>query len=488
MSTDQGTLTLTHRGFKDRMLSGYKLWFILSLTAGLLGALVVIVRTVNETNLGPMMLAGGDMTAAFQNALRVEAVTSRLWMQLFLLSLSFAKLGVVSAIYVSIKNIRARRGVDVEGKNLPFYERFYKIAPIIGSEIQIFNLLFVSIAWAILATLTVGVAVSATQYLGAVVVPLEFLGASFSLLGLALALATYAAEPKGAETARRAIPSGLLKFTYASFFIGISGFLVLFPLRAYAIATIHGGPGTANFVGAMKIDAVLGLITENWMFVGVGGLFLVWALWLYQIAKNDHANCCLGNMFWASRIVPALAIFGFLIVIGNMGAALWGISSTIDVAGARAIGESPGPVMLTATKFMITATMIKMFGIGVIMAAVGLGSAALSGYAHPDLHAEQRQAFKAPAAWANWWAIAPGLGFVAFVTIPVTIWLLYLLSNWAPVIMMGMPGEAFPGFQRDFLDFRILMAVAPGAMMVGLVLTFLGAFGYKISAVRAWSN
>lgn len=171
-----------------------------------------------------------------------------------------------------------------------------------------------------------------------------------------------------------------------------------------------------------------------------------------------------------------------------LAAVLWGISSTVDVAGARAIGESPGPLMLKATKFLITVTMIKMFGIGAIMAAVGFGSIALFVYAKPDLHPEQRQAFNSPGAWANWLAIAPGLRFMASVTIAVTIWLLNLLPNWAPVIMMGMPGDGFPGFQQDFLDFRILMAVAPGAMMVGLVLTFLGAFGYKISAIKAWAN
>lgn len=75
---------------------------------------------------------------------------------------------------------------------------------------------------------------------------------------------------------------------------------------------------------------------------------------------------------------------------------------------------------------------------------------------------------------------------MAFITIPVTIWLLELLPNWAPVIMMGMPGDGFPGFQKDFLDFRILMALGPGAIMVGIVLTFLGAFRYMLSTVSSW--
>ncbi len=133
------------------MLSAYKLWFVLSILAGLLGAAVVVVRGINESNLGPMMLTG-DVS---QTAMRIEAVTSRLWMQLFLFSMSFAKLGIVSAIYVSIKNIRAKRGVNGAGAPTPFYEKFYKVAPIIGSEIQTLNVLVVSVLWAIFATLVI---------------------------------------------------------------------------------------------------------------------------------------------------------------------------------------------------------------------------------------------------------------------------------------------------------------------------------------------
>ena len=92
------------------MLSAYKLWFVLSILTGLLGAAVVVVRGINESNLGPMMLTG-DVS---QTAMQIEAVTSRLWMQLFLFSMSFAKLGIVGAIYVSIKNIRAKRGVNTK--------------------------------------------------------------------------------------------------------------------------------------------------------------------------------------------------------------------------------------------------------------------------------------------------------------------------------------------------------------------------------------
>ena len=84
--------------------------------------------------------------------------------------------------------------------------------------------------------------------------------------------------------------------------------------------------------------------------------------------------------------------------------------------------------------------------------------------------------------------IVPGLALIAAVTIPVTIWLINSMPQWAPVIMMGAPGEMFPGFQQAFLNFRLIVSVAAGGMMLGLVLTFLGAFAYKLSAVKAWTS
>ena len=489
VETDLGT----KRGIKDRMLSAYKLWFVLSIVAGLLGVVVIVIRGINETNLGPMMLTGN----VSQTAMQIEAVTSRLWMQLFLFSMSFAKLGIVSAIYVSIKNIRAKRGVSVEGANTPFYEKFFKVAPIIGSEVQTLNVFVVSALWAIFATVVISAqysgdtavfASAAETFLGAAVVPFEFFGASFSLAGIVFALAAYAAEPKGNETERRILPSGLMGFSWLAFILGLTGFLVLFPLRAYAIGTIISGPATANFAGAMKIDAVLNLVTEQWMFLGVGGLFLLWGIWLWQIARKDHAHCCLGKTFWASRIVPALAITGFLIVVANFAASLAGIFPTIDVANARLAGESPGPALLTERNFFIVTAMIKMFGVGMMLAAIGFGSMGLSSYARLGIHADRPQIFRSKTAWQNWAVIVPGLALVAAVTVPVTIWLIDLMPQWAPVIMMGAPAEMFPGFQQRFLDFRLIVSVAAGGMMLGLVLAFLGAFAYKLSAVKAWAS
>ena len=231
------------------MLSAYKLWFTLSVLAAVIGTIIVIVRTINESSLGPQMLAGSPS----QTAMQIEAITSRLWMQFFLFSLSFAKLGIASAIYVSIRNIRAKRGVAVESTNTPFYEKFYKISPIIGSEIQTINVFVVSALWAIFGSIVVGAqfagatatfAANADRFLGAAVIPFEFFGASFSLAGLALALATYAAEPKGDETKRRVLPNSLLGFTYLSLILGLTGFLVLFPIRAWAIATVISGSAT----------------------------------------------------------------------------------------------------------------------------------------------------------------------------------------------------------------------------------------------------
>ena len=493
MVSNVATLSGTNRGIKDRMLSAYKLWFVLSILAGLLGAAVVVVRGINESNLGPMMLTG-DVS---QTAMQIEAVTSRLWMQLFLFSMSFAKLGIVSAIYVSIKNIRAKRGVNAEGAHTPFYERFYKVAPIIGSEIQTLNVFVVSVLWVIFASVMISAqyagdtavfASAAERFLGAAVVPFEFFGASFSLAGIIFALAAYAAEPKGDETRKRVIPAGLLGFGWLTFILGLTGFLVLFPLRAYAIATIIAGPATANFAGAMKIDAVLNLVTEQWMFIGVGGLFLIWALWLWQIAKKDHANCCVGKTFWASRLVPALAVAGFLVVAANFVVSLVGIAPTIDVVEARMAGVSPGATLLTERSFFIVTAMAKMFGVGMMLGAIGFGSMGLLSYARLGLHGERPQEFRSRTTWQNWAVIVPGLAIVAAVTIPVTIWLVNLMPQWAPVIMMGAPGEMFPGFQQAFLNFRLMVSVAAGAMMLGLVMAFWGAFAYKLSAVKAWAS
>ena len=140
--------------------------------------------------------------APSQSASLIEAVTSRLWMQLFLFSLSFAKLGIASSIYVSIKNIRAARGVEFKSTKTPVDEKVYKSSPILGSEIQTINVFVISALWAIFGVIVVNAqfagetaafAANADRFLGAVVVPFEFFGASFSLAGLVLALATYAA-------------------------------------------------------------------------------------------------------------------------------------------------------------------------------------------------------------------------------------------------------------------------------------------------------
>lgn len=295
-------------------------------------------------------------------------------------------------------------------------------------------------------------------------------------------------NPTAMKAEKRVLPAGLMGFGWLSFILGMSGFLVLFPLRAYAIGTIISGPSTANFAGAMKIDAVLNLVTEQWMFIGVGGLFLIWGLWLWQIATKDHANCCVGRTFWASRIVPAIAITGFLVVVGNFVASLVGISPTIDVVNARLAGESPGATLLTERSFFIATAMIKMFGVGMMLAAIGFGSMGLLSYARLGIHADRPQAFRSRTTWQNWAVIVPGLALVAAVTIPVTIWLIDLMPQWAPVIMMGAPGEMFPGFQQAFLNFRLIVSVAAGGMMFGLVLAFLGAFAYKLSAVKAWAS
>lgn len=72
MQSAVDTTLVTKRGIKHRMLSVYKLWFVLSIITGLLGTVVIVILGLNESYLGPMMLTG-DVS---QNAMQIEAVTS----------------------------------------------------------------------------------------------------------------------------------------------------------------------------------------------------------------------------------------------------------------------------------------------------------------------------------------------------------------------------------------------------------------------------
>lgn len=495
---------LETKGFKDKFLSAYKTWFWLSIVSGVALVVLIVVRSMNELTLTPLLLqAMGDPairgTVAFQNAFIIEEVLGRTWMQLGLLSLSFMKIAIAGAVHVSIKRIRVRRAREGDVRKPPnrFHSRFYPISEVIGSESQLFNFLAITLVGdfflvrhlvAQFAGTTNLFANTIQQLTAAASVPLEFWGASFSLAGIVFALATYASEPKSASDSYRSPSAGLLALSYTTLIAGLTGLLFLLPFRASAILTQIRGvlPGGQTLEQAIIVDQVLLNTTEQWLFVGVGGLFFAWALWTWQAGKKDHKAHGTGSLPWTNRIIPGLAIVGYGIVVANFILALFYNQFIVQLVQQQvATGTTPA-IILSVMQNGVTVAMFKMVGIGLILLATGFGSVSILSSARVSATAANviRQSritsvvegLRSVSSWRYWWIIIPGAILVFVTTIPGTIMMENLMTVFGPTAFMGAPPN--PDVPGAFQTFRLLRAMGPPLMMFGLILMFAGAARY----------
>lgn len=422
--------------FEEWYFSKSRLWMAMGV-----GILVVVwvltgFRDVNEATLTNLFLTGVQSGATYQGAVTAERLLQHSTEQSLLLAMSFFKLAIGGYIYVIVRNLektsrhaRSKLNPDIGPAPKPFFRKLFPRLLVLGTDIQLVNVGIMMVLWDVNALnllhlqflgQTSGAAFSQAStidsFIGTLVNPVEMLGASFMLAGIPLGLASIvynlrmqlrmlptligsyivnnlkvplpnypaptALEAVGGTTRVGLVPRKTLAATMTGLLIGISGLLVISPVRT--LDFFHYLSLGTNFQMLASVTSMM------WLFLGLGLLVFSVNLWLRHITRAlEETRIMFGKILttttgtlitpvqrelWPYRAALPFAVAGLVAYIANFGIALY-IDSMINAASsAAASGSVAGAqqAMITLGMVMPLAGTLPFFGFGLLLAGIGL--------------------------------------------------------------------------------------------------------------------
>jgi hypothetical protein len=399
------------------------------------GLSLTAFRDINEVTLTNLIVAGTTSGATYQGAITTETLIQHSTEQSLLLAMSFFKLAIGGYIYVIVRNLEktsrhaiGRLAPGVKPSPKPFFRNLFPRLLVLGTDIQFVNVGVIMVLWDLNALnllhlqflgQTSGPAYQQSStiegLIGTLVNPVEMLGASFMLAGIPLGLASIVYNLRtqlkvlpsligsyivndlkiplpnfpaktNPETAsvlvRGVVPKKTLAVTIAGLLVGMSGLLVVSPVR------------TLNFFNILALGGLferLAAVTdEQWLFVGLSLLVFSINLWLRHIVNSlEDTREAFSKILtsttgspvtpverhlWPFRLALPLAILGFLAFMANFGLGLFADSSIFTQASFGSVSSSPAfqQAIVNQGVALILAANLKFFAFGFLLTGIGL--------------------------------------------------------------------------------------------------------------------
>jgi hypothetical protein len=431
--------------FEEWYFSKSKVWLWTGFGIVIVGLLLGAVRDYNEFTLVNFLITGISSGAVYQQAVTTDMLIQHSTEQILLLAMSLFKLGIGGYIYTIVRKLESTGNnalVKLSPGNAkpkrPFFRNLFPRLLVFGTDVQLINVGVIMVIWDLNALNLLHLqfigqtsgpvfsqALTTERFIGTLVVPVEMLGATFMLTGIPLGLAsiTYnlrlqlrmlpellhsyiteqlllpfpnvvSSQNQGSST--RAVPRGTLAITLIGFAIGISGLIVVAPIRTANLfgllsLQLSGQTSTVSYLSLALFERIAGMTTEQWLFVGLGLAILSINLWLLHIIKalertrkafSDILAATTGTRissaeerFWPTRLVLPFALTGFAFMVINF---FLGLSADIafvtqyqaQIAGATKTAGFQQAV-LSGTIYTILSRNIKFVSFGLLLTGVG---------------------------------------------------------------------------------------------------------------------
>jgi len=557
--------------FEEWYFAKSKVWMAMAIAILVIVWILTAFRDINETTLTNLIVTGVTGGAGYQGAITIETLISHSTEQSLLLAMSFFKLAIGGYIYVIVRNLektsrhaRKRLAPEMKLPRKPFFRNLFPRLLVLGTDIQLVNVGAIMVLWDLNALnllhlqfigQTTGAAYAQASiiegFIGTLVNPVEMVGATFMLVGIPLGLASivynlrtqlrllpaliesyitnnlkvplpsFAADsPKAAPglDVRDVVPRKTLAMTVAGLIVGMSGLLVVSPVR------------TLNFFNVVPlgtlIEELAAVTDEQWLFVGLALAVFSINLWLRHITKaledtretfSRLLTSSTGSQItpverglWPYRAALPFATVGFLVFMVNFGLGLFADSAILTQSSSASGSAAFQQAVINQGVSMTLAANLKFLAFGFLLTGIGLYLVVIiinlrqtaatllnvfprvisylsSGGEGPDNPDAVRLA--PSMSFAPWKAFAliavgAGLGIAAFFPFSVIDAL-----NFAQYQTLGFAGQASsPGYSSALLTARLLDHTLLPLKLTGLGIMLLGVgrtFGVIVGFVKA---
>lgn len=408
-----------------------------------------IDRDINEVTLTNLIVTGVTSGDVYQRAVTTETLIQHSTEQSLLLSMSLFKLAIGGYIYTIVRNlektsVHAMRRLSPGAKppKQPFFRHLFPRLLVLGTDVQFINVGVIMVLWDLNALNLLHMqflgqtsgpayqqALTIESFIGTLVNPVEMLGATFMVAGIPLGLAsiTYllrmqlrllptllgsyinknpkmplpqfpanlnqASLPE--KVSKRIVPKKTLAATVIALVIGMSGLLIVTPIRtanffAFNSLGIAGQTESAAYLSGVLFERLAGVTDEQWLFLGLGLAVFSITLWLQHIIKalegtreafGEILTTSTGTQItpvekglWPTRVATPLAVVGLLAYFVNFGLGLVADSAILTQASFGASSSSTvfQQAVIIQGVALILARNIKFLAFGFLLAGIGL--------------------------------------------------------------------------------------------------------------------
>jgi hypothetical protein len=436
--------------FEEWYFSKSRIWLWTGFAIVMLGLLLGATRDINELTLTNLVVIGVSNGGIYQTAVTVDTLIQHSTEQTLLLAMSLFKLGIGGYIYFIVRNLEStgkhsmnRLAPDAKQSRRPFFRNLFPRLLVLGTDVQLINVGIIMVIWDLNALnllhlqfigQTSGAAyaqaLTIERLIGSLVVPVEMFGATFMLTGIPLGLASIVYnlrlqlrtlpsmlgsfmvkrlgfppayfpatvdQSASAEiSAKRIVPRKTLATTLTAFAIGISGLIVIAPIRTVNLGRIlsdefAGQASSTSYLSAVLFERLAGVTTEQWLFLGLGLVIFSINLWLLHIIKalegtrevfSEILTSTTGSRIsqvernlWPKRLVLPLAATGLAVMVVNLILGLAADSTIVAQYQAQLTGATKSTAfedaVINGGVFLILARNIKFLSFGFLLLGVG---------------------------------------------------------------------------------------------------------------------
>lgn len=437
--------------FEEWYFSKSRIWLWSGFGIVMLGLLLGAIRDINELTLANFLVTGVSSGALYQQAITTDTLIQHSTEQILLLAMSLFKLGIGGYIYTIVRKLEStgshamtKLSPDREKPKRPFFRTWFPRLLVFGTDVQFINVGVLMAIWDINALNLLHLqfigqtsgqafiqAMTIERLIGTLVVPVEMFGAVFMLTGIPLGLASIvynlrlqlrmlpsllgsfmaerlqlplpnlsrntsdSAATEGPST--HVIPRKTLAVTLTAFAIGISGLVVVAPIRTanlFGLLSLQfaGQTTSVSYLSMVLFERIAGMTTEQWLFVGLGLVILSINLWLLHIIRalegtreafSGILTSTTGTKIspverhlWPAKLVLPFALTGFTFMLINFLLGLAAASTFLTQYQAQLVGATKTAgfeqSVLYGNIYAILSRNIKFVSFGFLLSGVGL--------------------------------------------------------------------------------------------------------------------
>ncbi len=193
---------------------------------------------------------------------------------------------------------------------------------------------------------------------------------------------------------KRIVPRKTLAITIIGFAIGISGLLIITPIRtinffSFISQQFAGQAKSTSYLSGVLFERLAAVTNEQWLFIGLGLVVFSINVWLRHILKalegtrevfseiltssTETQITPVEKGLWPSRVALPLAVIGLAVYFVNFALGLIADSAILTQASLASASDSPSfqQAVINQGVALILARNIKFLGFGFLLAGVG---------------------------------------------------------------------------------------------------------------------